>query len=586
MKKVFVFIVFLFALFFGANKSFAENFYITNYDVNMDVLNNKSVMVSENIQVNFTNPSHGIIRNIPLGGNSSISNVNVSEQFEQYNASGNYNLRIGSPDSLVTGPKTYNISYIHHLKDKSDEFYYNIIGTEWQVPIQHASFSINMPKAFPAQNVGISIGSKGTVGFKGNATYTVNGNNISGKTLVPLAPLQGITIRIALPQNYFSIPVDYIGGIVASLMVLLALICFLIWFFIGKDDHATPIVTFYPPHNFNSAEVEVLYNGEASKKGLISLIFKFANNGYIKIISDKNKDYNFKLVKLKEYDGNNAIEREFMDDLMFENEVTSTDLEKSLTFYKQCDTLVSKIDKIKERIFDLSSISPLYKVILISCIIGLVVLDALVLVNYDYTLLCDAFPLLLLAIGAVPIFISKLKPNNWFFMILAVLFAGFMSVILSPTLLMSSHNLILFLLGLVCLIVSGICMIQLPKRNKFGNQELGQVLGFKKFLETVEAERVKALIDENPNYCFDVLPYLYVFGLSNKWLNKFSLYFSQNPDWYVGENFNDRSFNHFTRDMDSYSNPSVSNGGVSSSSSGGGGGFSGGGCGGGGGSSW
>ena len=42
-----------------------ENFYIENYDVDMVVNKNKSVAITENIDVYFTSSSHGIFRDIP-----------------------------------------------------------------------------------------------------------------------------------------------------------------------------------------------------------------------------------------------------------------------------------------------------------------------------------------------------------------------------------------------------------------------------------------------------------------------------------------------------------------------------------------
>lgn len=46
-------------------------------------------------------------------------------------------------------------------------------------------------------------------------------------------------------------------------------------------------------------------------------------------------------------------------------------------------------------------------------------------------------------------------------------------------------------------------------------------MGFRDFIETAEIDRINELVDENPSYFYDVLPYAYVFKLSNKWIKKF-----------------------------------------------------------------
>ena len=61
----------------------------------------------------------------------------------------------------------------------------------------------------------------------------------------------------------------------------------------------------------------------------------------------------------------------------------------------------------------------------------------------------------------------------------------------------------------------------MPKRTKYGNEILGKIKGFKKFLETAEKPRLEAMVMENPTYFYDILPYTYVLGVSDKWIKKF-----------------------------------------------------------------
>ena len=130
----------------------------------------------------------------------------------------------------------------------------------------------------------------------------------------------------------------------------------------------------------------------------------------------------------------------------------------------------------------------------------------------------------------------------------------------------------------------------LPKRTPYGNEILGRIKGFKRFLETAEKEKLEAMVMENPTYFYDILPYTYVLGISDKWIEKFETIGLQSPDWYYSNNaFNVSTFGTFmnttmksaTKTM--ASSPSSSSGGSGGSS---GGGSSGGGSGGGGGGSW
>lgn len=116
------------------------------------------------------------------------------------------------------------------------------------------------------------------------------------------------------------------------------------------------------------------------------------------------------------------------------------------------------------------------------------------------------------------------------------------------------------------------------------------------FLETAEKEKLEQLVFEDPKYFYDILPYAYVLGVSDKWIKKFESIAVAPPQWYRGANaYNNIMLWHFVDSaMRSSTNamltPPHSDSSGSSLSGGsyigGGGGFSGGGSGGGGGSSW
>ena len=91
---------------------------------------------------------------------------------------------------------------------------------------------------------------------------------------------------------------------------------------------------------------------------------------------------------------------------------------------------------------------------------------------------------------------------------------------------------------------------------------------------------------ENPNYFYDILPYTYVLGVSDKWIKKFETITMQAPNWYIGTRpFSVVTFGTFMNTAMTSANTAMSSS-PSSSSGSSGGGSSGGGSGGGGGGSW
>ena len=134
------------------------------------------------------------------------------------------------------------------------------------------------------------------------------------------------------------------------------------------------------------------------------------------------------------------------------------------------------------------------------------------------------------------------------------------------------------------MLVAGVCIYQLPKRNPRGQIYLNNLEGLKHFIDVAERPKLQQLVENDPEYFYNVLPAAYILGVSDKWIKQFESITSLNPEWYSGTRISTARFSDFTNSFHSASVPSTANGGISRSS--GGGGFAGGGGGGGGGGSW
>lgn len=175
-RKLILFLLLTFFL-LSLNIEAQEAFEIKNYDVDIVVGVDNVLKITEDITVFFNETKHGIIREIPyinnvnrVDGTSSkvrakIKNITVNDNFSVSDEYGSKLIKIGSSDKLVDGLVNYKISYTYDLgrdKNKSfDEFYFNVIGTEWDTTIEEVTFNISMPKEYNHENFGVSIGKYG-----------------------------------------------------------------------------------------------------------------------------------------------------------------------------------------------------------------------------------------------------------------------------------------------------------------------------------------------------------------------------------------------------------------------------------------
>ena len=107
------------------------------------------------------------------------------------------------------------------------------------------------------------------------------------------------------------------------------------------------------------------------------------------------------------------------------------------------------------------------------------------------------------------------------------------------------------------------------------------VIGYREFIDKVEADRIRRLSDSDPLFFYHVLPYAMVFGLADRWCDKFRSISVPTPDWYAGSCFSYRPFrSQWASGYSSMHAPGSTGGGRSTfrdSSGSAGGGFSGGG---------
>ena len=581
MKKVIFFILLMLSVLCGS-EVFAENFYIDTYIVNAKVNKDKSVNIYEEITVYFTNPSHGIYRTIPLN-NDEVSELQVSEKYSNHYSGREMTVKIGDADRLVSGEHKYRISYKLKIYDRLPEFYYNLIGTDWKVPIKYAAFQVAMPEDIDENKVGLSVGKYGTAGFDGEAVYYVKDNLIYGNTNRELSPHEGITLRIEVAEDYFDFVEDKRASKTILGLIILTFLSFVMWFSYGKDEHTTPVVSFNPPPDIDAADAELILKEKVSSNSLVAMLVQAAEKGYLQIETAGKK---FTLYRKKNYDGNNPAEEDLLDALFDgkKHSVSEDDLKESKSFYKESRELIGTLNKRRKRFFTKSSLSWLNRFIMLLLMLGIAGLSIFALMNYR--LQTEVFGCLIFYGFFALLFLAQrrslqLLSNIGILLIITANMFPQLQYMISTC---SPQNIKVAIFGGICFVIALICLIEFPKLNIYGQQIKGHLKGLKKFIEVAEKPRLEKMVEEDPKYFYKILPFAYILGVSDKWIKQFESIMIKPVEEFGSRPLTVSRFNNFTRSFGNTTLPSTQNGGISRSS--GGGGFSGGGHGGGGGGSW
>jgi uncharacterized membrane protein len=560
----------------------AKSWRIADFEDTITVERDGSALVNERITLVFVGEWHGIHRTIPIeypGPNGTnyglfLNITSVTDgsgnklKYESSTSGGFRDLKIYIPDAVDT-TRTVEIGYrvrngTRFFKDY-DEFYWNVTGNDWPVPIDHVTATVH----FPASASG-SLRAQAFTGVYGStqndATATVNGSDTQFETNNPLPMRGGMTIDVYIPKGILSEPGAltklfwFLGGNpVVFLPLMTFAVMFPLWWYKGRDPNAGMSVAplYEPPPDISPAEAGTLIDDSIHPRDITSTMVDLAVRGYIKIeeVADKglvftHKDYIFHLLRPKDQWGKELAPHERV---MLENVFaggTGTRLSSLKNrFYTAVPVIREDIMSALKRkgiyMLDPASANALSVVAAVAILIPFAI--------FQYTGWANFFSSIPLLIGCVLI-----SAAIWF------LFARVMTA-----------------------------------KTVKGARTLVAVLGFQEFMNRVDAERLKLM----PPTTFEkFLPYAMALGVEHHWAQAFAGIVKDPPSWYVapggygpGMGFNpiffSSSMHSMATDMHQtfVSAPRASSSGSGFGSGGGfggGGGFSGGGFGGGGGSAF
>lgn len=514
-----------------------------------------------------------------------------------------YNEKYG--DVTLDGSRDeYNFKVSYTIEPRlSDDIVFKIVQSGLGVKLENLKVNVNSP--FPINNAIVDFTEKGANYGTDRFNLEKNNNNVIFTNKNTIYDGERVKLSLDIDKNLFVRDLPASANIVKfGIPIILLIVVFL--FFIFKDKNPiTPVVQLYPPRSMNSAEVAYGFNESISNSQVTSLLFYWASKGYIKITMEENKK--FTIEKLKEIGSNHKPYEKNLFNSLFKYGAGKKVTGESLRTYfgeevSKAAKSVSQEFKYKKKLRNSASKKIGFLLSIISALP--IILCMMVAKDVDHgSIEYIIFSILLLLLHLVfyVIFYYLLKKRHGLVKktskIIGVIFISFLylMIIILPFIL-SDLDTSIIIISIVASLIGNILSSCVPKRTDYGKELLGEIVGFRNFMEIAEKERLEALLEEDPEYFYNTLPYAQVLGVTKKWANKFKDISMEQPsyyDTYYPLN-NYIALNMFLNDLNrvqstashTIDNSSDSSGGGFGGGGFGGGGFSGGGSGGGGGSSW
>jgi len=556
-------------LLLGALPAGARSYRISNFNSVIHVDDDGSARIEEQITFVFSGTYQGIYRDIPTdypgpaGSNYTIfiklesitDDAGHKLKYEKHNTGGYLKLKIyvpGAVDATRTVNIAYSVANATRFFEDHDEFYWNVTGNDWPVPIGHASAAVYFPPDATGKLRAQAF--EGIYGSSEHAQASVEGPATSFETNGAMPMRGGLTLDVYVEKGVLHQPSGLArffrfvrSNPVLTLPVWAFAVMFPLWWMKGRDpDPGMSVAPMYePPEKMGPAEVGTLIDGSVDPRDITSVLVDMAVRGYVKIVETQHKGF---LSTTKDYEFQLLKDRNQWNDL--------TDYERAMLDQVFAGGQSTMLSSLRNHFY---TALPMIK----SEIMGALKSKGMYTVDPESAVGLWGLGLVLVALPYVL--------GQWFGL------ADFLSSI--PITVLS---------GIIALAIVIIIGKQLSACSLKGARTQVQIRGFQEFMNRVDADRLKRM---PPDTFEKFLPYAMALGVEHRWAKAFEGIVQNPPTWYQSYDGHPFTTFYFINSLGSMtqsasstfvSAPRASSSG-SGWSGGGGGGFSGGGFGGGGG---
>src|SRR5688572_5029402 len=291
-------ILFLLPLWLLATTAQAEYFTIKKYHVNVTFTEEGYADFEEVIDVEFSEPRHGIFRWVPY--RSVVNDRRVDRIIKDIDVKGynfstsrenqNIVIKIGDADTYVEGHQTYRVHYrvlnpFNFFEDHI-EFYWDLLGISWTVDVEQFTFKLNFPEQVSLTENDVYAYS-GLTGEKNlDVEIQLTPRELSGRSTRPFAPGEGFTIAVRFDKGVFA-PLSGWSVFLAQHSLLLAVPVFLLAglfaLYFARNRRQTIMTEYFPPEGISPAVAGGFVDHSVDNNDVLSLIPHLANKGYMRL---------------------------------------------------------------------------------------------------------------------------------------------------------------------------------------------------------------------------------------------------------------------------------------------------------------
>ncbi len=561
-----------------AQAAFGDSIEIKKYEVDMTLQKDRKYLVKERIQVEFLQSGLTMFYR-------SFAKTGAKYYDIKATCAGNadfYYEVAENPDygefidvNCIGGAErgniwTYVITYtmLENTGNRTNDIRLDVIGAGWPVDLNDVTVTMRFPEAI-SKDFEVHIGhtdkpqtgeNKGMLSEDGK-TWTIHRDKLSvrynenfGESMA-----EPITIGFTLPDGalnsyeseyVFTPNLGWIAlcGTVCLALAVISLLCF------RKKREIISVVNIKAPDDMDPLKMGKWLDGVVDTEDITSMVYYFAHKGYLTIdLTDQDDPI---LVKKVENlpKGTPPYAVTLFKGLFKSGErVSASDLSEK--FYGEVEK--AKLQLPTPKMYDKKSLFGFFSGGIIGLLFGLLApffLSFAVGKEYRY------FAGVMFAIPVILIWILAYVRENYRYKwkkgvftgvgvaVMAIAFVGFILFFsfFGEHFLFKSEKFFIAFFVFACALTT----LSALSRHQEYVDELGGILGFKDFIVYTEEDKIKVMLEENPELYYKVLPYAQVLGVTKEWEDKFKSITLPPPSWCEGSDvtlFDYMVFNHCMR---------------------------------------
>ena len=511
---------------------------IIRYDVKMDVAANRVVTVEENLTVVFSVRSSGIIRDFPLEWGDRYTGLSALRDGAPFKTSARsdedsrfLSFYLGSEgDYMPTRvPIVYTIFYTMTVAADKEEGYLSldVVGYGTGVSMSGFTAEITVPDGLKEKGYIVYSGRAGTEKNERNVEVTRTGNTLYLAS--DFLGTGGVTLDLSFESGVLTTSVDPLLFISLGVGAALILLALLLKFIVCRQPLLVKPVGLEAPKGMDPLLMGAVVDNKVDGEDLGALVFWLAAKGYLKIdLSQNDEDPTLIRVYQKLPPETPTYITTFFEGLFRRGDAVRVSSLKN-NFFMTADAVKQDVNKTKGKLYKKRGPAMFVLLLILSALVlgGLPLFYGMahVALSYHYGMyipLCVGafFVSAMAGVNAAQRSYKWKKSKIVGTVVLGLIGGVIVSLFALVTHYAASIPVTGMILGL-CSAVTGAVAGSCDVRTEQYNEQLGLILGFKDFILYTEKDRIKVMLEEDPELYYNVLPYAQVLGVSDVWADKF-----------------------------------------------------------------